>query len=507
VIDQRWIQTSSGTALERVQYGFDQGNNRLWRDNLVADATSANQDEYYTYDGLYQLTTLQRGQLNSGKTGINGTPTWEEDFTFDPVGNWNKYETKISGAANLVQSRNYNAANALTAISATTRFSASNFAGNMTSVPVPGSWSSGYNLTYDAWNRLIKVTNLSSSSSGSSGSSSLMGARLIASSSSSSSSSSSTVATYAYDGMNRRTTKTTNLFRHYYYSQQWQILEERVGSTTTLAQQFVWGLRYPDDLVLRDQSTSRLYALHDYFNCTAVADTMGTVQERYGYNAFGQPRVMTPSFGSRASSSYTWETLFGDYRWDSETGFYQVRFRYLHPTLGRWLTRDPIGQNGGINLYGYVLNNPINYFDLFGLFTSGSGTFTDNFFTHNFQGGPASQLSFNYSCPSDAPYLSTWGLQSTVPPPPKSPHGNSFPSNFTTSSGPSGNGPNYSVSVNVTSTATFGSWYGSTFIPSINVTYTCSKCPSQNGPQRNDPPPLPTGWPIENPGFPLVPVF
>jgi hypothetical protein len=71
--------------LERIQYGFDQANNRIWRDNLVADTTSANQDEYYTYDGLYQLKALQRGQLNSGKTGINGTSTWEEDFTFDPI--------------------------------------------------------------------------------------------------------------------------------------------------------------------------------------------------------------------------------------------------------------------------------------------------------------------------------------------------------------------------------------------------------------------------------------
>ena len=32
------------------------------------------QDQYYTNDGLYQLKTLQRGTLNAGKTGINGTP-------------------------------------------------------------------------------------------------------------------------------------------------------------------------------------------------------------------------------------------------------------------------------------------------------------------------------------------------------------------------------------------------------------------------------------------------
>src|SRR5207249_6383340 len=71
VVDQRWIKTSTGTALERIQYGFDRANNRTFRDNLVA---ASGQDEYYTYDGLYQLTVLQRGDLNVGRTGINGTP-------------------------------------------------------------------------------------------------------------------------------------------------------------------------------------------------------------------------------------------------------------------------------------------------------------------------------------------------------------------------------------------------------------------------------------------------
>jgi RHS repeat-associated protein len=79
---------------------------------------------------------------------------------------------------------------------------------------------------------------------------------------------------------------------------------------------------------------------------TAVANTTGTVQERYGYNGFGQHLFMSSTFGSISSSNYTWETLFDAYRWDSESGFYQVRYRYLHPTLGRWLTRDPLGEPG-----------------------------------------------------------------------------------------------------------------------------------------------------------------
>jgi uncharacterized protein RhaS with RHS repeats len=48
-----------------------------------------------------------------------------------------------------------------------------------------------------------------------------------------------------------------------------------------------------------------------------------------------------------------------------------VRYRYLHPTLGRWLSRDPIGEAGGVNAYAYVSNNTPNNVDLLGLWTGG----------------------------------------------------------------------------------------------------------------------------------------
>jgi hypothetical protein len=44
--------------------------------------------------------------------------------------------------------------------------------------------------------------------------------------------------------------------------------------------------------------------------------------------------------------------------------------RPYDPDLGRWITRDPIGERGGINLYGYVGNNPINKIDPLGLYVS-----------------------------------------------------------------------------------------------------------------------------------------
>lgn len=52
---------------------------------------------------------------------------------------------------------------------------------------------------------------------------------------------------------------------------------------------------------------------------------------------------------------------------DQETGLYYFYNRYYSPTIGRFINEDPIGLVGGLNLYRFLSNNPVNYIDLLGL--------------------------------------------------------------------------------------------------------------------------------------------
>ena len=52
---------------------------------------------------------------------------------------------------------------------------------------------------------------------------------------------------------------------------------------------------------------------------------------------------------------------------DDETGLVYYNYRYYSPQLGRWTKRDPIEEKGGVNLYGFIMNEDISAFDSLGL--------------------------------------------------------------------------------------------------------------------------------------------
>ncbi len=101
--------------------------------------------------------------------------------------------------------------------------------------------------------------------------------------------------------------------------------------------------------------------LHDmYGSIAAVIDpSSGYLHESYRYSAFGEMH------SSPSTPISPWR--FSGKRADDETGLIYFGRRYYDPSLGKWLTQDPLGLKAGPNLYAYVLNNPLTHIDLYGL--------------------------------------------------------------------------------------------------------------------------------------------
>jgi len=103
------------------------------------------------------------------------------------------------------------------------------------------------------------------------------------------------------------------------------------------------------------------YALADANkNITEYFDTNGNVVAHYEYSPFGK---ITQSSGTMASD---FDYRFSSEVFDNETGLSYYNYRYYSAELGRWLSRDPIGEKGGYNLYAMVGNNLIGFIDLLG---------------------------------------------------------------------------------------------------------------------------------------------
>ena len=80
----------------------------------------------------------------------------------------------------------------------------------------------------------------------------------------------------------------------------------------------------------------------------------GQVVARYGYTPFGKT---TYAIGPRADQN---PFRFAGAYWDDETETYYFGYRHYHPRTKQWISRDPIGEAGGLNLFAYANNEPIN---------------------------------------------------------------------------------------------------------------------------------------------------
>ena len=123
----------------------------------------------------------------------------------------------------------------------------------------------------------------------------------------------------------------------------------------------------------------------------------GTIAAAYEYDAFGN--TLRESGPYAASNPFRFSTKYTDI----ETGLVYYGLRYYSPSLGRFLNKDPIEEQGGLNLYGFCGNNGVNQYDVNGM---GIWESIKNFFQLDGGGGSGGNTSIGMTVTMD-PFVVT----------------------------------------------------------------------------------------------------
>ena len=142
----------------------------------------------------------------------------------------------------------------------------------------------------------------------------------------------------------------------------------------TLAKQWVWdGNTMAEERNASNTVTKRFFAQGEQISGTAcyytrdhlgsvremTTGTSGTILARYDYDPYGRP--------TQIQGTLTSDFQYAGYYEHAASGLNLTQYRAYDPITSRWLSRDPLGERGGINLYDYVGNNPIIRIDPLGL--------------------------------------------------------------------------------------------------------------------------------------------
>lgn len=190
-----------------------------------------------------------------------------------------------------------------------------------------------------------------------------------------------TKSNFVYDGLGRRRIRTeaawtgaawaTNATVRYVYDRN-LVVQERDGNNVPLAT-YARGLDLSGTmqdaggigglLARTDNATGRSAYYHsdELGNITSMTDSSQSIVAKYLYDPFGN--TVSASGPLAESNPYRYSSK----EFHANSGTYYYLYRYYDPSLQRWLNRDPIEEEGGINLYADVENNPLNLIDPYGL--------------------------------------------------------------------------------------------------------------------------------------------
>jgi RHS repeat-associated protein len=166
--------------------------------------------------------------------------------------------------------------------------------------------------------------------------------------------------TFRYDPFGQRIQKSGPLGTTNYLYDGPNIIEEADQSGNVLAR-YTQERGIDQPLAELRSGTAGYYEQDGVVSVTALTNSAGAVANTYSYDSFGK---VTASTGTLANPfQYTGREF------DSETGIYEYRHRYYDASVGRFLSEDPTGFDGGVNFYSYVRNWPTRATDPFGLVT------------------------------------------------------------------------------------------------------------------------------------------
>ncbi len=194
-----------------------------------------------------------------------------------------------------------------------------------------------------------------------------------------------------------------------------QCIAEYDGSDVQL-RKYVYGPGIDQPICMievADANAAYFYHYDALGSVVALSDAAGDTIQVYEYDVYGQVAASDPN--------HTNPFLFTGRRLDPETGLYYYRARYYNPALGRFLQTDPIGYEGGMNIYAYCANNSTNCIDPSGLawedpalriilYDSGAkywfdyftfGITSDPFWDVRIDIGGAAAADAGYSCSAD----------------------------------------------------------------------------------------------------------
>jgi RHS repeat-associated protein len=174
-----------------------------------------------------------------------------------------------------------------------------------------------------------------------------------------------TAIEYIHDPLGRRIAKKVDgtITEKYLWQGLTRLLAVYDGNDLLLARFLYADGRMP---VAMDKGGATYYLTYDQVgSLRAVADAVGNVVKRIDYDSFG-------NIINDTNPSFEIPFGFAGGLHDRDTGLVRFGFRDYDPDLGRWTAKDPIGFWGGdVDLYGYCLNDPVNWIDPLGLLNLG----------------------------------------------------------------------------------------------------------------------------------------